>query len=240
MNRLAVPLLAWTLWHCEPAAEGGDPQDGDAKLDVQHVDAVAAVHSEALKFMAIALPRDHSSHHPLDDEIAGRWFDLFIARLDARRLYFTEADIRRFNKYRRDLDDHARRGDLSFAVVVRRTYAQRLRESTSAALRSLTAHHDFTKDERFEIDPDGFAETPEARSERWRQRVKFEILDQRSSGLGLEAAVAKLRARYLRVAKQKSLDSDEELYELYLDAFARTFGPHTRYFGERTLAKFRD
>ncbi len=39
---------------------------------------VKAGHQKALKTLAIILPRDHPSRHPLDREISRRWFDIFI------------------------------------------------------------------------------------------------------------------------------------------------------------------
>lgn len=224
--RFALLLLALTLCHSELAAQG---QDQDGKT----------VHRKALKALAIILPRDHSAHHPLNDEIARRWFDLFIRELDPRRVYFSASDIRRFAEHRGDLDDHARRGDLSYANLVRDTFVERLREATKIGIELLEERHDFTTDEEFELHPEDFPENHEALRDRWRKRVKYEILVERSCGLSFDGAVAKLRARYRRVARENQFEDDDELYELFLDAFARSFGPHNRYLGERTLVKFR-
>ena len=81
----------------------------DALAQDQDEDA-RAVHKDVLRALAIILPRDHLSHHPLDGEIARRWFHLFIDTLDPRHMYFTAGDIRRFAQHRNTLDDHARRG----------------------------------------------------------------------------------------------------------------------------------
>jgi len=74
---------------------------------------------------------------------------------------------------------------------------------------------------------------------RWRKRVKYEILVERSNGLTIDRAVAKLRARYRRVARDNQFDNDEDLYELFLHTFTRSFGPHNWYLGEQTLEGFR-
>ena len=219
-------LLALALCHSDVAAQD---QAEDAK----------AVHSKVLKALAITLPRDHLTHHPLDDDIAHRWCDLFIRELDPRRVYFSAEDIRQFTKHRSDLDDHARRGDVSFADLVRDTYANRLRQATNIAIEMLDVQHDFTADEQFELNPEEFPENRAALRERWRKRVKYKILVERSSGLSREDAVTKLCARYRRIARDKQLEDDEELYELFLDSFARSFGPHNRYYGKRTFTRFR-
>jgi carboxyl-terminal processing protease len=224
--KLALLLVSLPLCHSEAVAQN-QAEDGKP------------VYRKALSALAIMLPRDHPAHHPLNDEIARRWFDLFIRELDPRRVYFTAKDIRRFAEHRGDLDDHARRGDLSFADLVRDTYVQRLRQATRIGIELLDERHDFTRDERFELHPESFPAHGEALRDRWRKRVKYEILVERSSGLTMDRAVAKLRARYRRMARENQFDDDEELYELFLDAFTRSFGPHNRYLGEGTLERFR-
>jgi len=175
----------------------------------------------------------------LDEEIACRWFDGFIDALDPRRMYFTGEDIRRFARHRDDLDDQALRGDLSFAELVREAYAKRVQQATTWGDEFLGERHDFTANEWFEVHPANFATNATALRERWRKRVKYELLVEKSLGLNKGRAIAKLRTRYRRIAQENRLDDDEELYEIFLDAFARSYGPHNAYLGERTLVRFR-
>ncbi len=158
--------------------------------------------------------------------------------MDSRRLYFTAEDIRRFTKYRDKLDDHARRGDLSFADLVRDTYGKRLRQATKAQVELLNERHDFTADEHFVVHPATSPADEKALRERWRKRVKYDLLVERSAGLTMERAIAKLRTRYQRVGRENRFADNEDLYELFLNAFARSFGPHNWYLGNRTLARF--
>ncbi|MCH7729559.1 MAG: hypothetical protein IH991_24240 [Planctomycetes bacterium] len=224
--KLALLFVLLPLCHSKVTAQN---QVGDIK----------AVHRKTLSALAIILPRDHPAHHPLDDDIARRWFGLFIRELDPRRVYFTAEDIRHFAEHRGVLDDHARRGDLSFADLVRDTYAKRLHQATTMGIELLDERHDFERHERFELHPEGFSADGEALRNRWRKRVKYEILVERSNGLTIDRAVAKLRARYRRVARDNQFDNDEDLYELFLHTFTRSFGPHNWYLGELTLEIFR-
>lgn len=213
------------------------PSDRPSHAQVDGVE-IKAAHQKVLKVLAAMLPRHSASHHPLDDEIARRWFDKFIDACDPRRMYFTVGDIRRFEQHRDELDDHARRGDLSFAELVRDVYARRLLQATKWGGELLDEHHDFTVDEQFELRPAQFAVDEGALRERWRQRVKHELLVEKAAGLAEDRAITKLRARYDRVAQDRQL-IDEELYEIFLNALCQAYGPHCAYYGERTLARFR-
>ena len=203
-------------------------------------DARKVVYQEDLKELTLILPQMHITRQPVNDEISRRWFDSFIEEFDRRRMCFTLEDINRFSQYREKLDDHARQGDLSFAVLIRNTYARRLRQTTGWGEELLAEKHDFTTDEQFELKPAKFLPDDAALRDRWRRRVKYDLLEERLSAVGSEDAVARLRARYRRIARENALSDDEELFERYLDALARTYDPHTRYIGERTLILFRE
>lgn len=225
INKAILPLLVWLVCIVPACAQETNP--------------AAKIHQQALKKLATILPRDHISQRPLDDVIAERWFELFLDRLDPRRLYFTEVDVRRFAEVRDNLDDHARRGDLSFAILVRKTYVQRVSKAMGLATAFLDQDHDFSIPELAQTKHRRFAADWQECRERWLARVKSDLLEERAAGLDSEQAINKLRVRYQRIARQRNLKDDADLYEIYLDAFARSFGPHCRYFGERTLASYR-
>lgn len=213
------------------------PSDPPAHAQVEG-EGIKAAHQKALKALAVILPRYDASHHPLDDEIARRWCDKFIDACDPRRMYFTVGDIRRFAQHRDDLDDRAHRGDFSFAELVRDVYARRLLQTTKWGAEFLNEQHDFTVDEQFELRPAQFTADAVALRERWRKRVKYELLVEKAAALTEDRVITKLRTRYRRVAQECQL-GDEELYEIFLNALARAYGPHNAYLGERTLARFR-
>jgi len=61
------------------------------------------------------LEREHFTRRPIDDEIARRWFDIFLEALDPMKIYFLQSDIDGFLQRRDTLDDLVKRGDVSFA-----------------------------------------------------------------------------------------------------------------------------
>ncbi|MFM8707490.1 MAG: hypothetical protein ACKOHK_05250, partial [Planctomycetia bacterium] len=61
------------------------------------------------------LEREHFLRHPIDDDIAKRWFTIFLEGLDPWKLHFLQSDIDGFMQKRDSLDDLVKRGDVSFA-----------------------------------------------------------------------------------------------------------------------------
>lgn len=239
---IAFTLTALLLWQGGlNSDENGEVRGGqnDSLQLSRKSQQTREAHQNALRKLADLLPRKHPSHHPLDDEIAARWFQEFLGVLDPRRIYLTSDDIQRFARYRSRLDDQARRGDLSFPDLVRKTYRKRLRQANETGIDWLQKTHALESDERFVPFPKEYVADESELMLRWKRRVLFDLLEEQSSGLSKDRAVKKLRERYQRVLKQNRFCSDEELYEVFLDTFAKSFGPHNGYFGETTLDRFR-
>jgi len=152
--------------------------------------------------------KEHLTRHPLDNEISRRWLGNYLKMLDPRKVFFSQADVDSFNVYRDQLDDMALRGDTSFAYLVFNKFLERIDERVRLVDELLPLPQDFTLDEEMEMasDPDDVAyvkEGPEMR-ERWRKRIKYELLDLANDKTKLEgkAAQDKISKRYHQLAKR--------------------------------------
>ena len=72
------------------------------------------------------LEREHFLRKPIDDEIASRWFDTFLAAIDPLKIYFMQSDVDSFSEKKTSLDDLVRRGDVSFAYEVHDRFLERV------------------------------------------------------------------------------------------------------------------
>ena len=186
------------------------------------------------------LKREHLSKHKLDDEISQRSFDMFLKSLDSMKLYFYQSDIDGFAAQKDELDDAIRRGDVKFAYDVFKVYLQRLDERVRLADELLAMKHDFTVDEQLAVDRDALQwpkNEAEAR-ERWRQRIKYDLLVLKTDDKQGAEATEKLSRRYQSFAKRMHQKDDEELLEMYLTAMTTSFDPHTTYMAPSTLENF--
>ncbi len=191
--------------------------------------------------VALLLPRQHLTRHPLDAEISHRAMGLFLKSLDPMKLYFYQSDVDRFTQQADRIAEEVKKGDISLAYEIFSVYLKRLDERVALALELIRQPHDFTKDEEIIRDPDMLSypkDTAEAQ-ERWRKRIKLDLLvlkaDKEMEG---QAAVEKLEKRYTSLGKRMHQTDDEELTELYLTAICESYDPHTSYMSPETLENF--
>jgi len=189
------------------------------------------------------LHRDHLSEHKVDDEISQRCLKRLLKTLDPMKLYFYQSDIDGFMSKRNELDDMARRGDITFAYEVFRILLARIDERVKIVDELLAMEHDFSVDEKMVIDRDEahYARNPAEAREKWRKRIKYDLLDlkaDKSESKEGKEAVEKLRRRYRFFARRMHQTDSEEVLETYLTSLTMAFDPHTTYMSPSTLKNF--
>src|SRR4029077_15323462 len=107
--------------------------------------------------------------------------DRYLDTIDGARSYFFASDIAEFEKYRYELDDAIKTGDVEPAFVIFRRYQQRTRERMAYAIDLLNKKPDFDVEETFNFDrekepwPANAAEMNELWSKRGEKRRIFFI-----------------------------------------------------------------
>lgn len=192
------------------------------------------------KVVAKYLNDEHLSKHKVDDEMSERAFKAFLKSLDPLKLYFTAADVAEFSKDEKQLDDMILRGDVSFGFKVYTRYLQRVDERLKQALTLLEQPHDFTIDEEFVSDGKKieWAKDDAEIADRWRRRVKFDLLVQKADKVELAEAKIKLGRRYNSFAKRMHQIGNEDLVEIFLTSMTTGFDPHTTYMSASTVKNF--
>lgn len=120
----------------------------------------------------------HLTQQRIDDVISERCLESYLKALDPWKLYFYQSDVNEFMQNRFVLDDLIRKGDITFAYTVFNRFLSRVKERTADAVAQIDAAHDFTIDETMIRDREAttYPQTPEEAAERWRKRVKFDLL----------------------------------------------------------------
>ena len=181
-----------------------------------------------------------------------RCLKTFLRTLDPMKLYFYQSDIDTFSKYKDSLAEAAQSGDITFAHTVFQTFLARVDERIKMIDQLLTAPHDFTVDEEMVTDKDliAYPKTPTEAWERWRKRIKYDLLllkadkaDTKAEGKHEDAFEEKtpqqrLTQRYHSFAKRMHQTTAEELLEMYLTSLTTSFDPHTDYMSPGTLENF--
>ncbi len=108
------------------------------------------------------------------------------------------------------------------------------------ALKNLEVDHDFTVDEEFNTDGNKieYAKTVEELNDRWRKRIKYDLLLQKADKVDPAEAKAKLTRRYNAFAKRMKQLSNDDLVEIYLTSITTSFDPHTTYMSASSIENF--
>ena len=210
-----------------PAVVGGAPKPG---ANDRHI-AVA---------VRRYLEREHFLRHPIDDEIARRWFGAFLEALDPMKVYFLQSDVDAFAQKRDALDDLVKRGDVTFAYEVLERFLQRVDQRLPLIERLVDEPHDFTKQETIIVDRDAtaWAQSEAEAEDVWRRRIKYDLLVQQMEKTPADEAKDKLRRRYASFAKRMHQMTADELLETYLSSLTSSFDPHTSFMSPGTLENF--
>ncbi|MFM7844493.1 MAG: carboxy terminal-processing peptidase [Planctomycetota bacterium] len=186
------------------------------------------------------MQRDHLSKHPLDDEIALRGLKQFLKLLDPAKLYFLQSDVEEFQQKARELDEALRDGDISFGYTIFKRYLQRVDERLASIEKLIQAEHDFTAKEDVIVNADAakYATSIEESDDRWRRRIKYDLLILKSDKKEGKEARERLLRRYQSFAKRMKQTDSDELLEMYLTAFTTSFDPHTTYMSPNSLDNF--
>jgi len=186
------------------------------------------------------IAREHYRRAPLDDRLSSLILDRYLDAIDGGRSYFYASDIAEFEKYRYELDDAIKSGDVEPAFVMFRRYQQRNRERMDYAISLLDKKPDFDIDETFNFDrekepwPSNTAEM----NELWRKRVKNDALSLVTAGKQWPEVVDILRKRYEHVEKRLDQSKPEDVFEAFMNAFVLSLDPHSNYFSARNSEEY--
>ena len=186
------------------------------------------------------LEREHFLRKPIDDEIAARWFNTFLAALDPLKIYFLQSDVDSFAERKSSLDDLVRRGDVSFAYEVYDRFLERVDERIPIVEELLNSKLDFNQKESIVIDRDiaVWAKTQDEARDKWKKRIKYDLLVQKMEKVAPEEARKKLLRRYTSFAKRMHQMNADELLETYLSSLTSSLDPHTSFMSPGTLENF--
>lgn len=235
--RSKLSLIAASLWL---AASTANALEANISLEDLPVLSSEAQHETASKRVTSRFTRSHYKHFSLNDQFSQAIFERYIEMLDYNRNIFTQADIATLNKWSTLIDDQLKSGDNQIAYDVYNLSMKRRYERFQYALRLLDKEMTFDTDEFIELDRSEAAwpkDTAEL-DELWRKRVKYDALNLKLTGKEWDEIKEMLGKRYNNALKRLSQTHSEDVFQLYMNAFAREVDPHTSYLSPRSADQF--
>src|SRR5471032_159505 len=199
-----------------------------------------AQQTQAALWASRVLSRYHYKAMPLDDAMSEKIFDRYFKSLDSEKLFFVQADIDRFAPVRSKLDDAINSEDLSAPFAIYNLYQQRFEERMAYARELLKTKFDFTQDESYQLDREKAAwpKNDDEVRDLWRKRVKNDWLRLKLAGKDDKSIRETLDKRYESyVTRSRKLNS-EDVFQIFMNAYAMSIEPHTNYLGPRASENF--
>lgn len=197
-------------------------------------------HSYEIKVIDRLLEQFHYKDYHLDDALSESILNNYIDSLDPARLFFTATDIEEIDRLKNNFDDYIRRGITAAYHSIFDIYRARVEERIDYALQRLEHNFNFAIDEVYELDR---SESPWALDEEelnslWRKRIKNDLINLYLSDENEEEALDTLRRRYKSIARRSQQIKDNEIFQIYVNAYANAIEPHTGYFSPRATEEF--
>ena len=201
------------------------------------------VHAETTRNITDALASRHYVSTTLDDALSTKIYAAYLEDLDPSKSYFLASDIAEFDSLRLQLDDALSRGDVTPAYRIFNRYHQRVIDRFEQVITMLEAgldQFDFTINEALPLErkEEPWATTPEELDELWRKRVKNAVLNLKLSDKETDKIQDVLLKRYRNRLTRTLQTNSEDVFQLYMNSFTRTYDPHTQYFSPRTSENF--
>lgn len=202
-----------------------------------------ASQSDTLKEMVKVIEERHYASRRYDDILSAQHFVAYIDSLDPQRMFFDAADIAEFSKWRLELDNAGRSGDLTPAFFMFDRYHQKLRQRLETILGSLPetlAQFDYSVEEYLVIDHSTmpWAEDPSELDDRWRKRLKNQALSLIMADKAPEEIPKTLERRYQNQLNRLDQYNAQDVFQIYANTLAEQYDPHTNYFSPRRAENF--
>ena len=212
--------------------------------------------------------QSHYSMNRLSDEIEGRTLDNFVKTWDPAKIYFMKADIEAFrDKFASKFASMAKKGNCSAIDAIYASFSKRFEVRYALIPQLIERKYDFTIEESIDLDRKkiDWSVGKKHLDERWRKRIKFQFMQLLDSleeaedpkakkskpRANLRGVIAKgrlaklelkvrekLHKRYKLASKRYRELEVKDVYEAFLDAFAKALDPHSRHYPASALEQF--
>ncbi len=186
------------------------------------------------------LQRYHYRKFRLDDSLSNVIFNRYLKSLDYGKYYFYASDIDNFDKFRYQLDDDIKDGDLNPAFYIFNVFRKRANERIDYVERILNKGFNFDKADSIRIDRTdaSWSKDSTEMNELWSKKIKSDALNLILAGKKWDAVKTMLKKRYQSLRKNIMEYKSEDVFQLFENSFTESLDPHTNYMSPVTSENF--
>ena len=180
----------------------------------------------------------------LDDALSQKVFDRYLEALDPSKMLFTQKDVDGFGHYRTALDDAIKNGELEPPFAMFALYKTRMGERNAYA-RQLLKQDIFRFDKQndrwyYDREKAPWAKSAAELDGLWTQSVRNDWLRLKLAGKAPDEIRKTLDKRYARDATSLQDLNSEDVFQIFMNAYANSIDPHTDYFNPRAAERFNE
>ncbi|MCO4755144.1 MAG: carboxy terminal-processing peptidase [Bacteriovoracaceae bacterium] len=264
--RLCVLMTAisFTMSSCYAQKMSSTEKDEDKKSDVLGSIIPNLKYSKEVILGGIlqgSLQNWHFTKKKIDDDLSEKAFKLFLERIDYGKQFLLKGDVEKLSAFEDKFDDELESGKLEVVQLSSELMKKRIKEVNKHVSELMKKPFNYEKTEHFETDPDkrSFASNMTELKERWRQSLKFDVMNQyldlmdeqngenddkdkkkkkkklkvktkKLSDKELEKkAREKVEKRYDKIFKRLAEEKNNDKLDKFYNSLTRVFDPHTHY-----------
>ncbi len=241
--RFLTLTLCWLAALSLTAAENGTNDHVTIRTLTNAVPLVSGENDGNIsKVVSTILERGHYLRQPFNDEISAKFLDRYLDSLDNLHIYFIQSDLKEFESYRTALDDMIlKEGDTSPARTIFKRFRQRIQQQYDYVNELLqNEKFKFDTDDKFLLNRKTMPRPKDLDEAKrlWRERLRYEYLEQKLNKEKPEEIVKIIGRRYTRVLRAIMEYDNDDVLQIYLTALSHVYDPHSDYMGKSELENF--
>ncbi|WAC11961.1 carboxy terminal-processing peptidase [Dyadobacter pollutisoli] len=236
---IPVVLLGWQRGPVQDKATAVPSVETSMEDDIKPVPA----QYKAEELSTRILSSYHYRKTKLNDSLSEAIFDKYIDAIDHGKLYYLAEDIKEFEKNKDSFDDYLQKRELDVPFQIYNVFRKRYKERSDfiQTLLKEPKPFDFSADESMNTDREKatWASNTQELNDTWRKYLKSEALDLKLSGKADTSVVTTLRDRYKNRDRALGRIRTEQVFQMFMNAYAESLDPHTSYMAPTSADRFK-
>jgi len=209
-------------------------------------------YEQILKLVGEMLSQAHYKPQDINDAFSKKVFTKFMGNLDQEKNMYLLSDLEALKKYETRIDEEIKGSPVEFFLTAGKIFTTRMEEVSKLYQEVLAVPFEFNTPEEVNLDPEklNYSATAAERKDRWRKKLKYmtleryaDLLETREKNKGKESFVVKSDEELEKDAREKVkriMDrlferyrfkfSDDDKFNLFVNAITTTMDPHTEFF----------
>jgi len=235
-KKLYILLILGAALACKASPSNQPMKKVDGSNDLQP----DAQQSVVCQYIATIISEHNYKKVPLNDSISEVVYKRYVKALDENHNYLLASDVKDFDKFKDVLDDDLKSGNLSDVFYMFNVYQKRYNDRIKYSLSQLDKNFDFSTNDTFTFDRDSlpYAATEDEMNKIWSERVKYDLLNLKLANADLAKDRETLKKRYENLLSQSNKLNNQDVFQIFMDAFTNAIDPHTNYFNPSNAANF--